>query len=366
MKRTLTAAVILAGLLVVVAARADETVEYLDRTTGKTASFSGTVISDTPTGVRVKQATMSKDIPFGDIQHIVFFSGEVRKAEYSLPFTKIKTATEPGAKPEDRARLLKEARGHLEGVLEKLGRDPTAKRYLQFRIAECAALLARDDPTQRDEAVKLLTRFKLDNPSCWELVPAVKLLAQQHEASGNLDAARGAYEELANNDRVPKEIKEESQLLVGQLYLRGGKFAEAEKSLGPVSTALPEADPRKPRALIYLTQAQVGQGNTANAEKQLTAAVANTDDALLKGLAHNALGDLYRQKKQDAEAFWHYLRVDVMYHQDREEHAKALYYLSKLYESARKDQTRAQLAAERLKEKQFDGTEYQRRINGEK
>src|SRR5262249_19711900 len=205
-----------------------------------------------------------------------------------------------------------------------------------------------------------------DNPSCWELVPAVKLLAQLYEASDNLEAARGAYEELANTRGVSKETKEESQFLVGQVYLRGGKFPAAEKSLEGLKNSLPDYDSRKARVLVYLTKAQIGQGNTTNAEKQLTAALGNTDDAVLKGLAHNVLGDLCRQKKEDAEAFWHYLRVDVMYHQDREEHAKALYYLSKLYETARKDQTRAQLAAERLKEKQFEGTEYQKRINAEK
>ena len=55
--------------------------------------------------------------------------------------------------------------------------------------------------------------------------------------------------------------------------------------------------------------------------------IKGADDDKLKALAYNTLGDYYQQAKQPDEAFWNYLRVDVLFNQDREEHARALYNL---------------------------------------
>ena len=77
-------------------------------------------------------------------------------------------------------------------------------------------------------------------------------------------------------------------------------------------------------------------------------------------MRNNAFGDYFRARKQDEDAFWHYLRVDVLFAGDKEEHAKALYWLSKLFESVKKDKIKAQECVEKLKSKDLDGTEYGR------
>ena len=50
----------------------------------------------------------------------------------------------------------------------------------------------------------------------------------------------------------------------------------------------------------------------------------------------------------------------------REEHARALYWLSKLYDSVKKDTQKAQECVERLKSKDFEGAEYAKKIAAEK
>jgi hypothetical protein len=57
--------------------------------------------------------------------------------------------------------------------------------------------------------------------------------------------------------------------------------------------------------------------------------------------------------------------VDTLYTQDRDEHAKALYHLSTLFDKVKNDRARAKQCADRLKDKQFAGTLYQRRASAE-
>jgi len=84
----------------------------------------------------------------------------------------------------------------------------------------------------------------------------------------------------------------------------------------------------------------------------------------VRAAAHNGLGDYYREKGQVEEAFWHYLRVDVLYSQDLEEQARALYWLSKLYEKKAfegraGDPERAKNCRDRLLDARFAKTEFQ-------
>jgi hypothetical protein len=68
----------------------------------------------------------------------------------------------------------------------------------------------------------------------------------------------------------------------------------------------------------------------------------------LKALAYNALGDCYRLNNRPREALWPYLWVDVIYHQDRQEHLKAMADLAKLF-AEQGDTARAKEYRDKLK-----------------
>ena len=117
---------------------------------------------------------------------------------------------------------------------------------------------------------------------------------------------------------------------------------------------------------ICLVQSQIGQNNLTQAELQLLGVLKVATDPTQRAVAHNLLGDYWLQKGKPEDAFWHYLRVDVLYHQDREEHAKALYQLSKLFDKPKSDLSRAEECRKRLLSSEFDGTIAQRRAKEEK
>jgi len=65
-------------------------------------------------------------------------------------------------------------------------------------------------------------------------------------------------------------------------------------------------------------------------------------------VAYNSLGDCYRLNGRPKEALWPYLWVDVIYHQDKQEHAKAIAQLAKLFDE-QGDKARAKLYKDKLK-----------------
>ncbi len=60
--------------------------------------------------------------------------------------------------------------------------------------------------------------------------------------------------------------------------------------------------------------------------------IKDTSDKTLKAQAYNTLGVSYFNGEYLKEARWDFLWVDVVYNQDRAEHAKALYYLWKIFD----------------------------------
>ena len=207
-----------------------------------------------------------------------------------------------------------------------------------------------------EPAIQALTAFKNEQDKGWEIVPCLKLLAEIQEFKGDAAAAKAAYQELVKIPNLPKEIKQESEVLIAQLSIRSGKYDDAEKSLDALSKSLPPTDPQRASVLMALGQAQLAQGKLTDVEANLKAALNGTTDPAVKAATHNFLGDFYRKKNQNEDAFWEYLRVDALYSQERNEDAKALYYLWKLFDEVKKDKVKSQESLDKLKT--LEGTEY--------
>jgi lipopolysaccharide biosynthesis regulator YciM len=111
---------------------------------------------------------------------------------------------------------------------------------------------------------------------------------------------------------------------------------------------LPGDDLRATRARIYLARCLAGSGKLPEAVKQLEGVIAGTPDKTVKAVAYNALGDVYRSQGRGKDALWPYLWVDVIYHQNREEHLKAIEQLAKLFDE-QGDKTRAKEYRDKVK-----------------
>jgi hypothetical protein len=342
-------------------ALAQDKVSYVNPSTKAAEVVEGAIQEESPAGIKIKLKAGGalRTIPATAVTEVLYKTA-VNDLDFRQPFGKELRAGQ-ATRDAERKKLLGEVLTDFEALAAKVKDTPNAYRYLRFKIAQVTAELGKDNPARAKAALALLTAYKTEFPTGWEIIPALKLLAQVQEQQGESEAAGKTYEELAKLPDAPKALKEESELLVARALLHGNKSAEAAQRLQTLLAGLSDNDPRGPLVRVYLAQSQLAQGKTEGVESQLKAALAASTDPTLRAVAHNTLGDYYRLGKQDEEAFWQYLRVDVSYNQDKAEHAKALYYLATLFDTVKKDAARARECRERLKDRQYSGLEYQQR-----
>ncbi len=353
---------------------AEDTVYLREEGQKKQQSVTGTIENESPNGIKLKtKGGAVKDISTSSIVQVEYGNEVVSKIQFRAPDNQLIRALEE-TRPDKRADLLRQALGAFE-ALERMEQGGTKlsglvpiHRYLQYRIAQIKALQARLDVGQREAAIAALVEYKNGFGDGWEIVPALQLLASLQVDKGDNEAASQTYAALGSLAGLAPELKLQNQLQSARFLMRADKFADAERKLSQVESALPRDDPQRAFVNVYLMQSRIAQkSNLDGIDKLLTEIVrAGKDDHLL-ALAHNVLGDYRRIKNENESAFWEYCKVDMLYNRDREEHAKALYYLSKLFAQApHNNADRAEACRKRLLSSPFDGTLYQRLAAAEK
>jgi tetratricopeptide (TPR) repeat protein len=165
---------------------------------------------------------------------------------------------------------------------------------------------------------------------------------------GDFEGAIKTYGDLAAVPNLAKETKQEANLLTARALIRAKKPDEAEKRLQGILQAVPADDPQAMRARIYLAECRAASGKLDEAVRSLDELIGKLSDNELKALAYNTLGDSYRYNNKLKDALWPYLWVDVIYHQDKREHAKAIEQLAKLFDELG-DKARAKQYQDKLK-----------------
>ena len=352
---------------------AEDQVYFRESGKKKDSVGAGTIEEESPSGIKLKTKSEGvKSIPAASISQVEYGNKIVDKIRFRAPdglLQKAMAETKANKKAEQlrAAQISFETLDNIEQDGTKLSSIAPIHRYLQYRIAQTKALQARDDPSKRDAAIAALMEFKTNFADGWQIVPALQTLASLQVDKGDVEAAGQTYSALAEISGIAPEMKLQSQLQASRLLLRAGKFADAERKLTQVETTLSANDPRRTFVSVYLIQSRIAQnGNLDGVDKNLEEVVRKSKDNSLLALAHNALGDFYRAKKDNERAFWEYCKVDMLYDQDKEENAKALYYLAKLFAQApHNNKDRADSCRNRLLSTSFDGTLYQRLAAGE-
>ncbi len=353
---------ILAGTAGVNAQPGDR-IHYYDRAKKKQDELRARIKEESPATITIERGTRSEKIPVADIVDI----------DYQIPADLIVEVRSKASREEanalketdpDRRRKSNEtALGGYRELLSRLGKlegYKLAQRHCEFKIALLLTRLAEDDPVKLPEAIDALNRFKSDHTQSWQIGAVGKLLARAQIARGDMKAALATYGEFARRKDLPEPVHQEYELLGIRALIRAENYPEAESRLAALGKTLDKDDPQAVRVAIYQAACQA-KTNLAAAEKGLQAILHSDADGSIKGLACNALGDAYRLNNRLEDAFWQYLWVDQEYNQDREEHAKALYYLSTLFAKVKQAPARAQACRDRLlTDRLFAGLEYQK------
>jgi TolA-binding protein len=350
-------------------AQTSDSIRYIDHKTGKEENAKCAIESENPAGITFRQGSTTKTVPALDVLDVLYDKsiGGGNLITYRKAQREEEKVQQPTLDAAARKTAFQECLAAYRELTDTSKESKAATRHVHFALARLLARRSGDDPEQVEPAVAALKKFLTDYADGWQLVQASRLLGQLQEAKGDLAGATKTYEQLAAREDVPKETRQEADLFVARMLLRGNKAAEAQARLQKLVSAVPPTSPEAPKVQVLLALCDVATGKAGAAEAKLKGLLAADLDGGVKGLVYNALGDVARQKGKVEDAFWDYLWVDVVYNQDKNEQAKALYYLSKLFVDVKNDPARAQQCRKRLlEEKDFLGLDFQKLAAKEK
>ena len=308
----------------------------------------------------IEMTGIKAPIPAEDIVDILYDVNpvDVRINVYRPAVKSEKDYNDPDPKKESqrKANLADALKKYVEA--HQKVKEKSAKRHLEYKLAVLTARQALDENGDLAPAIKRLSDFKAKHANSWQITACLELLGRLQTETKQYKDAEETYLELAQAD-VPDDTRQEAELLAAQVSAKAGKQEVALKKLQALEAKLPKDSK-------YRGRAKIGQAECLAAAKKEAAAIAllrqlakETTDKNLKALAYNALGQCYYNGEQLKEARWEFLWVDVVYNQDKAEHAKALYYLAKTFDRLG-EKERAQECREALmSDRSFAGMEWQ-------
>src|SRR5205823_709458 len=227
----------------------------------------GTISEETPAQITYKTSSgRTEKLSVADVIDVQY------KTRKSLEYRDALRKDERVDQAKDEADRKKAGEAALEAyqkLAEEIDDSKLAQRHIQFRLARLLARLAEDDPTQIDPAIRMLQKFQTDHAKAWQTSDAAKTLARLLEKKGDLAGAQKIYAGLAARNDIPKEVRQQADLLVCKALLDNNQHAAAEQKLQELSQGLPPDDPQALRVQIYLADCLSVSGKADDAEKQL-------------------------------------------------------------------------------------------------
>lgn len=339
----------------------------------KDTPVKGTVKSESSTAVVVtsKDAKSKKDIdesiPAMDVIDIYY--DEVKPAEIRLgAYAKARAADKEAHEATDPAKRKAAAATAIEKYTETLkgmSGPKLAVRNVEYRLALLMLLQAHQEQLGTEKALARLQDFRTRHPASWQVVHVLPVIAQLQLDAGNAAAAEQTLHEMADMDSLPLEVRRDAELMIVTMLLRAGKSDLAQKKLDTLAKKSGTSAAFASRLKLASAELLVAQKKLDQAVPILQQVVRENGDKTTKAMAHNTLGECLFKNNRYSEALWEFLWVDAVFNQDKAQHAKALYYLWKTFEQLQ-DADRGQECRQLLLDRQFAGTEFQRKANAEK
>ena len=204
-------------------------------------------------------------------------------------------------------------------------------QFLRGYISGTMALRGRGDPKN---ALTLMTNWVKDNSQSYLFYQAAELMGDLAVASGTPDQAAKYYGGLAS---APfPEAKTKGSFLQGKALMASKQNGEAKTKFQSVL----DAKLSDPVSLKYQKMARIGiiqcdalegKANEAIGELEKMVDEGDSTDGELFANIYNTLGSLFAAAGRTDEAVLSYLKTDLLYGSQSEQHAEALYKLVQLW-----------------------------------
>ncbi len=261
----------------------------------------------------------------------------------TIAVNQIKSITFDGEPPELAQARTNAGNGVFSKALQLLEKIDVSeqrrdfiKQDIEFYQAYCAAHVALAGEGQISEAGRQLNSFVHNYPSNFHYLEACELMGDMLMASGRFESAEKQYAELA---KAPwPDYKMGAAVAMGRALQAENKQAEAIQQFDAALAITDDgADAQNLKLSATLGKgvslAETGKGDEAVRIIQKIIQDADPQQRELHARAYNALGTCYEKAKQNKEALFAFLHVDVLYNNLPQEHAEALAHLVTLWKA---------------------------------
>jgi tetratricopeptide (TPR) repeat protein len=273
---------------------------------------------------------------------------EVSGSQRLIPVNEVRRITLADDPPELRRGRDNILSGQIEAGYDDLRKvnaaeikRPLTKADLEYYLAYCQGKLALTGGGDKAAAAKAMLAFVGANPQSYHFFEAAELLGDLAVSLESYDGAAKYYGALADKAPWP-DYKMRGAVLKARALMRKGDFAGALKEFDAVigtGVDTPGAIQQKLLAQAGKAACLAGTGSPAEGIKiaeEIITKNSPEDNSELFGRTYNALGACYLKLGKPKDALMAYLHVDVLFYANPEVHAEALYNLSKLWLSLKK------------------------------
>jgi tetratricopeptide (TPR) repeat protein len=334
----------------------------------------GTITAESAKEIKVGTKEL---IPAQEIVDIVYDMAkeEILKSKPYRDAVKAEKESLDPVKEAKRKDNLGEALKHYQEALTKLA-GATHKRHVEYKIAMLKVRQALEDGAPAKDAITALASFTRKHKDGWQIASAYDALGRMQMGEGDYAGAEETYAKMAELATLPEETRMDARMLAVQAKVQAGKYGEARTELAELQRNLAKDSRFFARAKVAEAECLVAESTKLGKEdpkraklfdqavEQVRGVIKDSNDSYVKAVGHNTLGYCYDQQGKAKDALWEFLWVDVVYNQDRVQHAKALFHLWDLF-TKEGDAPRAQECRESLLAPEFAGLEYQKRVQKE-
>jgi tetratricopeptide (TPR) repeat protein len=235
-------------------------------------------------------------------------------------------------------------------------------RNLEYKVAVLTLRQAVTDQTSTAGALAKLQDFRTKYPNSWQINDVVPRVAQMQMDAGDFKGAAVTFQDMAEMEVFPADVRRNAELMVVNVTVKAGDFKGALKKLDDLEKKAAANPAFASRIKMTRAEVYVGEKKFDLAVPLLQTLLKDSKDVQIKAQAHNSLGECLFKANRYSEALWEFLYVDTVYSQDKNERAKALYYLWKTFDQLPNNDERAKECRQMLlNEPAFAGTEFQLR-----
>ena len=329
---------------------------------GKAGKVKNFVVAESAKGIVLKNGDKFSAEDIDDILYDLPQSTKVLAAiSYSNAFNS-ERAWQSATDPKKRAAAYSDALDKYEKAALDIT-DKKVKAHLDFKIGYLRGKKALEDSSDPKNAISRLRGYVSGNTNSWQITRALLLLAKLQNENKDFGGAAESFGQLMKLD-VSEDVKNDARLQGSLTDVQLGQYAAAEAKLTELMKTLPKGSKAYARAMVAQAECLIAGNKVPEGIDMIKNAIKTSDDKMLRAVAYNALGANYFKAEQYKEARWEFLWVDVVYNQDKAEHARALYYLSHIFDRLADPDKAAQCRATLL-EGTYTGTEYHRKLQKE-